>query len=256
MTALVASWYLESWAIGAYFYFPVFFRSVLLQTASQAGTHMISMTVATALGSFLAGLILSKTGRYKWFIDFCSLVAIISYAHLSTWSNTRPPSPFWKNFVLAPWGFGGSAVNSMSIVLIIACNKRKAQAAIMGFLYLIRSLSNIISISSYGAIIQGILTQQLTKYIKGPNSVEIINEIRKNAKIVGTLPDNLKLVAFQAYSKALSVVHICSTVFIFICFIIAFFFEEVPLDQHKAASTPANGSLKSQVEQPEESQAV
>jgi len=212
------------------FYFPVYFRSVLLQSASETGFHLLSSTVATTVGAFFSGAILKMTGKYKALLILCSAICLITPIWLATWTDVSTPSPWAQNVVLIPIGFGGAAISSILIVSVLAAISRELQAVTMGLMYLSRSLGTIIGVSVFGAQLQYLLTRQLSQRIKGKGAAEVIDKIRKNANIVTSLPADQKKAAIQSYSASLQIVHICIAVILFTCLIISFFVKEHPLD--------------------------
>lgn len=250
----VAFYFLCSLATSTLFYFPVFFRSVLLQTASQTGVHFIASTVTTTVGAFVSGALLFRTNRYYWFIIFCSIIAIFSPAYLSTWSNINPPSTLGQNLALAPIGFGFAAISSIVVVCVLAVCERDSQAAVMGLLYFSRSLGNIVGVSYNGALIQASLSHHLTKHISGSNAKELIDKIRKNANIVGTLPEEIKIIAFRAYSKALQLMNTVATIETILCFCIVLFLQEVPLDKKKPSDKGSDSTNHTAEEQQDDDQ--
>jgi MFS family permease len=240
VSSAVVYYFCSSVAIALFFYFPFYFRSVALQSASETGIHLISLTIATAAGSFSSGAILARINRYKFFMLFCSAIALFTPINMSTWSDETVPSRFVQNFVLAPFGFGGAAISTMMIVCVLASCNRESQATGVGLVYLARSLGYIVGISSFGAQIQYVLTAQLTKHITGPDAAELIDKIRKQSNIVATLPEDIRVIARSAYSSALRVTNISTAVIMFISLLVILQMKEIPLDSSKKkAASPS-----------------
>lgn len=241
VSSAVVYYFCSSVAIALFFYFPFYFRSVALQSASETGIHLISLTIATAAGSFSSGAILARISRYKFFMLFCCAIAVSTPIVMSTWSDENIPSKFAQNFVLAPFGFGGAAISTMMIVCVLASCQRESQATGLGLVYLARSLGYIVGISSFGAQIQYVLIAQLTKHIVEPDASELIDKIRKQSNIVSTLPEHVRVIAQRAYSSALRVTNISIAVIMFISLLVIVQMKEIPLDagKKKAASSPS-----------------
>jgi MFS family permease len=265
MIASVVSYYFtSSVAIGCFFYFPIYFRSVLLQSSSQTGLHFISLTVSTTLGSTLSGALLTygKVGRYKKLMIFCSTLFLITPVVLSTWSNINVPSRFVQNFILAPFGFAGAAMSTIMVMLVLASCPRESQATALGLVYLSRSLGSIVGVSMFGAQIQYVLKAQLTKYITGRHATKIIDNIRKNANSVASLPDDIRPIAFRAYASAYRILNISTIVVVFVSFLIVLTIKEVPLNGAKksdpASSSPEETEVETNAREPsvEEEQAT
>jgi hypothetical protein len=241
VSGAAAYYFFSSLGIALYFFFPVYFRSVLLQSASEAGFHLLSCTIATAVGSFTFGALISRTGRrYKYLMLIGSGLVILTPVYVSTWSDTNIPSTFGQNLALVPFGFGGAAMSTMMIVCVLASTQRESQATALGLVYLARSLGCVVGISAFGAQIQYVLTAQLTKHITGPNAVEIIDKIRKKSNTVRTLPDDLRIIALRAYSSALHITNISIAVIFVVSFLIVLFIKEIPLNKGKKAETTSD----------------
>ncbi|UZJ54900.1 hypothetical protein CBS101457_004220 [Exobasidium rhododendri] len=231
------------------FYFPVYFRSVLLQSASQTGIHLLSSTVATTAGAFFSGILIKRTGKYKSLLLFCSALCLISPIWIATWTDSDTPSPWTQNLVFAPLGFGASALSSILIVSVLAAVSRELQAVTMGLMYLSRSLGSIIGVSVFGAQLQHNLTTQLSKRIKGKDAAHVIDKIRKNANIVASLPPDQRKAAIQSYSVSLQIMHISIAAILSICLIIAFSVKEYPLDGTGPAKAKPSAAESNAAEQ-------
>ena len=107
--AVGASYFIGSFShFAVIFHFPLWFQTVRLQSASEAGLHLIPLSVAAALGSLIAGLYMRSTGRY-WYANVASAcITVVFAAYLATWNfNT---STIGEYLGLAPVAFGISAI--------------------------------------------------------------------------------------------------------------------------------------------------
>jgi MFS family permease len=249
VASATAMYFFLSTSLAMLFYFPVYFRSVLLQSASQTGIHLLPSTVATTAGAFFSGILLKRTGRYKVLLVFCSALCLVSPIWIATWTDLNRPSPFAQNFAFAPLGFGASAISSILIVSVLAAISRELQAVTMGLMYLSRSLGTIIGVSFFGAQLQYSLGRQLKSRIVGKHADETIDKIRKNANIVASLPPKQREAAIESYSASLQVMHISIAVVLFTCFIIGLFVRESPLDGTGASGPKQTDSESNPTEQ-------
>lgn len=189
--------------IGVMFYFPLFFQTILEQSAADTGIHFLSISLATTMGSVLAGMYIKRSGRYYWLNIGCATLSLVTPAWLASWSNSNRPSPFAQNVVMAPFGLGTAAtftiLMSASVAIeqlscgniadadlslwhliahapaasSLAVVERQEQATVVSLSYLFRSLGTIVGISTSGYLIQTVLTSELTKRITGPGAKEV-----------------------------------------------------------------------------------
>ena len=254
IASAAAVYFLASVSLALVFYFPLYFRSVLLQSASETGIHLLPTTISTTVGAFFSGAWLHLSGRYKGLLVSCAALSLVTPVYLATWTETNQPSAWGQNLALVPMGLGAGSISSLLTVSVLAASSREAQAVTMGLMYLSRSLGSIIGVSVFGALLQYTLTRQLGERIKGKGAEEVIDKIRKNANIVTQLPAEQQLAARQSYSKAIQAVHISIIAVFFVCLVITVFVKEYPIESKRSqADSQATEHPDDEEDEPQES---
>jgi len=112
------------------------------------------------------------------------------------------PALDWLSIV--PSGFGTSALLTGSLIALISSVDRSAMATATGITYTFRYTGQVVGVASSAALLQSVLTSQLTARITGPGAVDVIERIRTVSSSIATLPEELKQAALASYEKALS----------------------------------------------------
>lgn len=96
------------------FFFPVYFETVALTSASEAGLHLAPNSVSMMCGSLFAGYMVKKTGKYKTInlmFGLCPVLAASLIAAM-TMTSKAPSEIGWAQSWLSiiPLGFGNAVV--------------------------------------------------------------------------------------------------------------------------------------------------
>ncbi|PWN47285.1 MFS general substrate transporter [Violaceomyces palustris] len=95
------------------FHFPLWFQSVRLQSAGQAGLHLLPLATTGALGSLIAGVYMKSTGKYWSFNMISSILIVLSSFYVALWDDST--SQIGEYLGLTPNGFGVSAVYTFNL---------------------------------------------------------------------------------------------------------------------------------------------
>lgn len=217
-----ASYFLGSFAhFATIFHLPLWFQSVRLQSASQAGLHLIPISFSAAAGSLWAGLYMRRTGKYWHANIFCCVLNIASTAYGSSW--TQRTSPWAEYLTFCPQAFGTSAIFTFMLIGLIASVSKDKAAVATGTVYLFRSLGQVVGVSLSTALFQMLLQSQLFHNItpdllpdpkQGAEGVRrLISELRHDASLVPTLqPARLREATQLSYENAIKWVFLLVTV--------------------------------------------
>ncbi|SPO23503.1 related to multidrug resistance protein [Ustilago trichophora] len=216
-----ASYFLGSFAhFATIFHFPLWFQSVRLQSASQAGLHLIPISFSAAAGSLWAGLYMKKTGKYWHANMFCCLLNIASTAYGSMWNEST--SAWAEYLTFCPQAFGTSAIFTFMLIGLIASVSKDKAAVATGTVYLFRSLGQVVGVSLSTAMFQMLLQSQMYRNITPEllphpkDSVEgvkkLVSALRHDASLVPTLqPEALRHAAQLSYMNAIKWVFLLVT---------------------------------------------
>jgi hypothetical protein len=156
--ACFTSWFFMMIAYALDFYTVIFFR-VRGLSATAAGASLIPFSITTAVGSFGAGMIANRTGKYEW-LNIATLILML----LTTISiaMSSPSTPVWTT--IFSLGIAGLAIGSMLIVTLLAlisAVEHKEQAVVTSLQYGFRSTGSVIGVAIASAVFQNVLNSQL-----------------------------------------------------------------------------------------------
>ncbi|KZO95661.1 MFS general substrate transporter [Calocera viscosa TUFC12733] len=191
---------------GVTFYFPVWFETVALKSAAEAGMHLLPNAVASSTGSLFAGWIMSRTGKYKTLSNIFGIVPTLAAVGISMMHSGTPE--VWQWLSIVPLGFGNAVVFQTTLIALLASVGSSQVAVATGFAGLFRCIGQVCGVAFGAAIFQSLLFNQLEARISGPDAAEVIAQIRHDAKILPSLPPRIREEARQSYAYALRAVFI------------------------------------------------
>ncbi|KAH7335239.1 MFS general substrate transporter [Rhizoctonia solani] len=200
------------------YFFPMWFETVQLQSASVAGAHLLPNSLAMSLGSLFAGWYMSKTGRYKILTDIFGLFPCV--ASLLIYRLQENSSGFEQWFSIIPMGFGNAVVLQTTLMCLLASIDTSQLAVGTGFTQLFRGVGQVLGVALSSAFFQSVLDRELRSRITGENADEWILRIRHSSKLVGKLEPHLQRAARDSYSTALRYVFLYAAACSLISFIL------------------------------------
>lgn len=178
--------------------FPLYFQAVRLETASQAGLHLIPYSVALSISSVAAGFYMRQTGRFKKYNSVMSSMQLVSAV---LFYLLGPQTAEWVTFlVIVPMGVGGAGILTCTLIAIINAVPRSDIAVSTAMTYLFRSTGQVLGVSLSGTILQFTLKRELHKRISDP---KLIDKIRHSSALIPKLPPPLREAAAQSYYLSL-----------------------------------------------------
>lgn len=206
---------------------PLYFSAVRLNSASEAGLHLLPNAIAVSCGSVFAGWMMRRTGKLYWLTLTSAAGVVLSCILAASWNQSTASYHLWLDIIFS--GFGGSALITSTLIALIASVEKKDYAVATGISYLFRTTGQVLGVSLSGALVQAVLVSSLRKGIQGPGADEIIQSIRHSTAIIPTLEPHLRDVAVQAYQRALTTVFTCQGVVSVILLLCCIPIEENPL---------------------------
>ncbi|PVG01894.1 hypothetical protein CPB86DRAFT_698295 [Serendipita vermifera] len=211
------------------YFFPVWFETVKLASASSAGAHIAPNSVAMSLGSLFAGWMMHRTGKYKVlnvvFGIFPTLAAVLIA------SLTVESSEWLQWLSLIPLGFGNSIVLQTTLIALLASVDKPSMAVAMGFVQLFRGLGQVSGVAISSAMFQSLLNKELHARLAGPGSEELIEKVKHSSDIVRQLPPNLQEPVRESYASALRAVFIMAACCTFAAFLVRLPIPELSMDE-------------------------
>ncbi|TFY79402.1 hypothetical protein EWM64_g4611 [Hericium alpestre] len=191
---------------------PLYFSAVRLNSATDAGLHLLphsqtSAQVALSTGSVFAGWVMRRTGRLYNLTLISALLTIGASTLVALWNDRSSEWHLWLD--VAPQGFGMASLITTTLIAMIAGVAKADIAVATGITYLFRTTGQVLGVSLSGAVLQAVLLSKLKQRIQGPNADEIISSIRHSTDVIASLDPATKKAAVDSYADALQVIFIC-----------------------------------------------
>ncbi|KIY68361.1 vacuolar amino acid permease [Cylindrobasidium torrendii FP15055 ss-10] len=191
------------------FFFPMYFETVWLTSASVAGLHLAPNSVSMMMGSLFAGWMIKRTGTYKTINFIFGLFPFIAAILIRSMLGQRPEDVDWVRSWLSiiPLGFGNAVVLQTMLIALLAHLPTSQMAVGTAFGQLFRGIGQVGGVAIASAMFQSILDTELRKRIVDvPDAEHWIVAIRQSALLVHDLPPNLQVLARASYQEALKAV--------------------------------------------------
>ncbi|KAL8732957.1 MAG: hypothetical protein Q9166_002355 [cf. Caloplaca sp. 2 TL-2023] len=183
------------------FYIPIYYR-ILGASSTQAGNALVPIGVTLPLGSLAAGLITSRTGRYKYVL-WTTLLLLLS-GSVANCFNTLS-TPLWlptAYLVLVGLGIGGMLV--VTLVAFTSAVEISEQALVTSLSYVFRSTGSVMGVAIGSAVYQDILGHSLWARLgRVDNASAIIHGVKDSLEQVDKLPQHLQILVRGSYMLAL-----------------------------------------------------
>ncbi|KAG1778351.1 major facilitator superfamily domain-containing protein [Suillus placidus] len=212
------------------YFFPMWFQTVALTSASTAGLHLMPNSVCMSAGSLFAGWMMHRTGKYKLINIIFGFFPFIGITLITLMREDSGPLQMWLSIVSAalysltdvwiivsyqvPLGFGNAVVLQTNLVALLAHLPESSMAVGTGFGQLFRGMGQVGGVAISSALFQYKLDYELRSRIRGDGAAEIVSQIRHSTTLVGKLPPDLQRAARESYAISLRAVFTlaaCST---------------------------------------------
>ncbi len=249
---------------GAIGYMPTYLQMVTGASATNAGLLMIPMMGALLLTSVWSGVLVSRTGRYKWMPIVGSVAVSIALLLLSTITPTTPVALICLYIGIMGAGLG----LSMQILVLIVQNTfpnrvvGTATASNNYFRQIGATLGSAIVGSLFTARVAELLAERLPT--EGGGLQGGANSL--TPEVVSSLPDALQNPIIQSYNDALTPLFLYMAPLGVLAAVLLAFVHEKPLatvidrsPDAASAEAPATGGSTSSAEthtQPRQNQAA
>ncbi len=212
---------------GSLVYVSLYFQIVNGLSPTNAGLHLVPMTLGMIPVSMFVGRYIAKHGRYKIFpIIGTGLIttAMLLLSRLQVDTNSWNISAY---LFLLGMGLGMvMQVMTMAVQNAIPVQEMGAGTAATGFF---RSLGGAIGSAAFGAL----LTAQLAYHLKllGGGAGSAIS--MRDATAIHRLPPTAQHAIFEAFTKSTNVVFLAAAATCFIGFVCTLFLPEMRLRSHQ-----------------------
>lgn len=150
---------------GMFYVVPIYFQITSGESVSQAGLRLVPAVVGNAIGGILSGIIVAKTGRYKYLSVLASALATIGYTLILTRWHGETTWPELAYFFLG--GFGMGIIQSTTYIHL-ASSLETSEMAIAGTtLYLAQNVWMLIGIQVTTFVLRASLRVYLDQALAG-----------------------------------------------------------------------------------------
>ncbi|KAI0028997.1 vacuolar amino acid permease [Vararia minispora EC-137] len=233
------------------YFFPMWFQTVMLTSASEAGLHLLPNCVSMSVGSMFAGWVMHRTGKYKMLNLIFGLFPFIATVLITRMRPDSGPITLW--FSIIPLGFGNAVVLQTMLIALLAHIPPDAMAVGTGFGQLFRGIGQVAGVGVASAIFQYFLDNELKQRFTDPGSDEasivaviLIARIRHSAKLVATLPLDQQAEARASYQIALHTVFAVASASTLLAYLVRLLIPEKDLNEPPAAEAAGIQSASSE----------
>lgn len=200
------------------YHLPMVFEIVLGQALSAAGAHLLPNSIAMAVFAPLAGLYVRRVRRYKWAIVLSACGPLLAMILLTTIGPSSNEVVQWAAVV--PMGTGFGALLTLTLVANLNAVSRAEIATATGFVFVFRSIGQVLGVGISDAVFQTSLRQELERRF---SDERLIDRLRHASSVIRKLPLTQRLLAREAYGAALRNTFIFGAVGAAIVLVTSFF---------------------------------
>ncbi|KAG7091549.1 hypothetical protein E1B28_010578 [Marasmius oreades] len=157
------------------YYLPQYFQVVSGYSPIHAGLFLIPVLISQMAASWIAGLLVSRTGRYRTIVNLGFALLAISSGCISTFKATTPKAVQVVLMLLA--GSGGGMTLQTTTVAVQASVARKDMSVVTAFRNFMRNVGGALSLAVASSLINNTLRSSM-KALSLPESTitDIIND--------------------------------------------------------------------------------
>ncbi|KAG1799327.1 major facilitator superfamily domain-containing protein [Suillus plorans] len=213
------------------YFFPMWFQTVALTSASTAGLHLMPNSVCMSAGSLFAGWMMHRTGKYKLINLIFGFFPFVGITLITLLRKDSGPLQMWLSIV--PLGFGNAVVLQTNLVALLAHLPESSMAVGTGFGQLFRGIGQVGGVAISSALFQYKLDYELRSRIHGDGAAEIVSRIRHSTTLLGELPPDLQRAARESYAIGLRAVFTLAA-----CSALLAYFVRLPIPEKNLDSPP------------------
>ncbi|KAL7271283.1 hypothetical protein RUND412_005976 [Rhizina undulata] len=183
------------------FNLPLYFQTVLLESATVAGGRLLIPSVAGTIASVATGIIITRTGCLHHTIYVGCVFLVIGTITLCCMDRSFPNWAFL--LFLIPSNLGLGFIFPSTLMSVLATSTQSEQAVATSTLTMWRCIGNVIGVASSSLIVQNGLLSFLEVNVVGPEKEEIIRRVRSSVTAIFDLPKGYQEQVIKSYISAL-----------------------------------------------------
>ena len=212
LCSCLSIWFFHCAVFVGIFYLPIYLR-VRGASTTQGGAAMIPFAITFPLGSLIVGIIIKRTGKYKWLERIVLILMLLGTLTMA--ASCMNGSPLWPSIVgLALMGLaiGGQLV--VTLLASISAVEPGEQAVMTSLTYVFRATGSVVGLAAASAVYQGVLKRDLwTKIGNLDNAADIIRRIKDSLDEIDLLPGPVQEAVRSSYMVALGATFLTMVVF-------------------------------------------
>uniref|UniRef100_D8PSN8 Major facilitator superfamily (MFS) profile domain-containing protein n=1 Tax=Schizophyllum commune (strain H4-8 / FGSC 9210) TaxID=578458 RepID=D8PSN8_SCHCM len=222
---------------GAY-YLPLYYQ-ILGSSATGAGVRMIPFSLGAALMSAASGIIVSKTGDYRWLMMITYAVFCLGYGLMTMLDDQSSNAVKEILPLIAALGLGANF--QTPLIALQAAMPIKDMATSTGAFAFIRTIGGTVGVSIGQTIFTSTLNNRLSKIPNNPyagSAGGYSEDVRQLKNIADPV---LRQQVIHAFSRGVSTIWIASTPMVGVAFIMVLFLRKYTLKRTVVQTAKAAG---------------
>lgn len=204
---------------GAY-YLPIYFQAVRGSSATLSGVQMLPFSLGAAIMAIVSGLVVSKTGKYRYTSWFGYSVNTLGFGLMCSLGSTSSLAQQEIYTLIAAIGTGCNF--QTPLITLQAAMPIKDMAVSTSAMVLLRSIGGTVGITVGGAIYSSQLAKRLPSTFAYTGSQNVQNLIKIE-------PLALRTTVLDGFARSIATIWIVMTPLIFIAFLSSLFMKEYTL---------------------------
>lgn len=181
------------------YYAPIFLASVQGMGPYKVGLSLTGTFITTSAGSFLSGLYIKKTGRYRNFTILSMIISVLGNFSLLFFDENTPGWLIVLSLALHRWG--SSVLATVTLVVMLASMPPAKQAVSTSLQYTFRSIGSTVGVAIAAVLFNNMLRSQLSARLPD-GSEEIIRKVLDSVDEIGNVPAELRVPIIASYRQA------------------------------------------------------
>ncbi len=223
---------------GAITFLPLYLQVVQGQAPTQSGLMLIPMMLGLLTMSIIAGRVISKTGRYRFFPIFGTAMMTLGL-YLLSWLDVDTPA--WVAAAdMVVMGIGLGCVMQVLVLVVQNSVDFKYLGVSTAASTLFRAIGGSIGLAIFGNIFATGLTAQIASRL--PPGTSLPPE-QVNPRMIDALPPAARAVFMPAFTGALHPVFLLAAMAGVVAFALAWLVKELPLREVARSNVKMNEEL-------------
>ncbi|MGI8694553.1 MAG: MDR family MFS transporter [Geodermatophilaceae bacterium] len=221
---------------GAIVFLPLYLQAVQGYSATRSGLAMLPVVLGLLSSSVVAGLLMSKTGRYKIFPVVGSALLVVALLLMST---LAVDTPYWRIGVfMLVFGVGLGMTMQTLVTAIQNDVPHRDMGAATGSTTFFRQMGAAIGTAVFGAVLGSQLARYLAAGLGGAGLPSAGSIDVNNVTAIQALDGPARDIVLGAFGDAIGDVFLIGVPFLVLAFVVALFLKEKPL-KTGSEETPA-----------------